>query len=92
MPEHQKQSIKQSLLNYIQQYEIKYQVNILDKFLHLFWYLDNPQNIEYVLAFQHFTKVIDKVRNEDTIKIIPELAEVLNMTPADILKSRIRRK
>jgi MoaA/NifB/PqqE/SkfB family radical SAM enzyme len=92
LPEHQKHSIKENLLDYIQQYKIKYQVDILDKFLHLFWHLSQPQNVGYVLAFQNFTKAIDKVRNENTTKVIPELEELLSMTPVDILKSRTRRK
>lgn len=78
LPEHQKQAIKQDLLKYIEEYKSKYQVDILEKFLHLFWHLDRPQEIPLVHSFQYFTKKLDESRNEDTVKIIPELEEVMN--------------
>ena len=80
LPEHQKKQIKEDLIKYVNEYESKYNVNILEKFLHLFWYLDKPQDINHIRSFQTFTKSLDKVRNEDTVQIIPELEEIMNFT------------
>ncbi len=78
LPMNQKQRIKQELINYSEYYKSKYQVDILEKFLHLFWHLERPQDKRLVAAFQKFTKDLDIVRNEDTLKTIPELEEVMN--------------
>lgn len=79
LPSSQKQKIKQDLINYVDEFKSKYKVNILEKFLHLFWHLDKPQDINLVYSFQNFTKKLDSVRNENTVKVIPELKELMNI-------------
>jgi radical SAM protein with 4Fe4S-binding SPASM domain len=72
-----RKEIKQKLEDYIANYKIKYGVDIRHLFLHLFWHLDKPHSLTNLENFRNFTRKIDEMRGEDTLKTIPELKEVL---------------
>ena len=47
-------------------------------FLHLLWHLKKPFNYENARDLKEVTETIDRLRNEKTVEIIPELIEVLS--------------
>lgn len=69
--------IKKNLDEFITNYEQKYNTDIRQLFLHLFWHLDKPHNPAMAAEFRDFTKRIDAIRGEDTLSVIPELKDVL---------------
>jgi len=69
--------IKTQLEEYIVEYEKKYNTSVRHLFLHLFWHLEKPYDAKMAKEFKKFTKEVDKIRNEDTLAVIPELREVL---------------
>lgn len=77
LPSSTRREIKDRLEQYIVTYKEKYQVDIRPSFLHLFWHLDKPWNHENAEKFKEFTMVMDKLRNEDTLLVIPELKDIL---------------
>ncbi len=78
LPDHERKNIRKKLDNYILNYKQKYNVDIEYIFSGLFWHLEKPWNKKNALAFKEFTNSIDKLRNESTIAVIPELGCVLN--------------
>jgi len=68
--------IKIKLEKFIEDYNAKYQVDIRPTFLHLFWHLEKPHNPALVKSFKEFSLRMDKFRNESTITVIPEIAEL----------------
>ena len=69
-------AIKQQLEDYIAGYQKRFNVDIRPQFLHLFWHLDKPFNAENAQQFKENTLLLDKIRNEDTLKTIPEIKEL----------------
>ena len=77
LKDHTRLKIKQRLENYIVEYEKQYNTDIRHIFLHAFWHLEKPHDPVKALEFRQATHLLDKIRNENTIMTIPELAEVL---------------
>lgn len=77
LPDNTRITIKQQLEAYIKDYKIKYDADVGHLFLHLFWHLDKPHNPKCAADFKKFTDTIDPIRNENTIKTIPELKDLL---------------
>lgn len=71
-----KTQIKEKLERYIDNFKNRFGVDCRWKFLHLFWHLDKPHNPENKLNFKKDSLVFDEHRNEDTLKIIPEIKEL----------------
>lgn len=69
-------AIRQKLENFIDEYNAKYQVDIRPAFLHLFWHMEKPWNKENAKTFKDFSLRMDRIRNEDTLKTIPEIREL----------------
>ena len=68
--------IRVKLEKFIEDYNTKYQVDVRPTFLHLFWHLEKPHNPALVKSFKEFSLRMDKFRNESTIAVIPEIAEL----------------
>jgi MoaA/NifB/PqqE/SkfB family radical SAM enzyme len=68
--------IKQQLEEYIGNYKIRFGVDIRPQFLHLFWHLEKPHNEENAKQFKENSLLLDSIRKEDTLKTIPEIAEL----------------
>lgn len=77
LPMNRRIEIKQKLEDFIDSYNAKYQVDIRPYFLHLFWHMEKPWSEQLANRFKHFTNDMDKIRNEKTIDVIPEIAELL---------------
>lgn len=77
LPDNEKDIIKNKLEHFIVDYESKYKTEIRHKFLHLFWHLERPQNPDMVHKFKKSTLALDRSRDEDTLKTIPELKSIL---------------
>lgn len=71
-------AIKEKLENFISDYQKKYNVDIRYKFLHLFWHLEKPYSQDNAIEFKKNVGKMDKLRNEDTLKTIPELKDILD--------------
>lgn len=69
--------IKYKLEKFISDYNSKFKVDITNKFLHLFWHLEKPYNPQAAKRFKTEMNLLDKIRSENSIKIIPELEEIL---------------
>ena len=68
--------IKDKLEKFISDYNTKFNVDIRNKFLHLFWHLERPHNPVSAHRFKTDTLKLDNIRGEDTLKILPELSEI----------------
>jgi len=73
-----RQEIREKLEKYISDYKTKYNVDIRNKFLHLFWHLEKPYELEQAKLFKRNSDKIDIIRNEHTINVIPELKDIYN--------------
>ena len=69
--------IKYKLEKFISDYNSRFNVDIKNKFLHLFWHLEKPHNPQAAKRFKTEMNLLDKIRSENSIKIIPELEEIL---------------
>lgn len=78
LPDKERKEIRLRLENYINEYEKKYGVKIIDRFWALFWHLEKPWHKKNGLEFKEFTNAIDKIRGENTLVIVPQLKCVLN--------------
>lgn len=77
LPDEKRIDIRAQLEDYIEFYKQKYNVDIRNHFLHLFWHLEKPWNEPMLHKFKKYMNGIDNIRNENTSEIIPELAEIL---------------
>ena len=77
MSDARRAEIRQKLETFIDDYNTKYQVDVRPHFLHLFWHLEKPHDKKNAQAFKDFSKRMDKLRNENTLATIPEIAELL---------------
>lgn len=68
--------IRTQLETFINDYNKKYNVDIRHLFLHLFWHLEKPHNPSLVKSFKEFSLRMDRLRDENTLEIIPEIAEL----------------
>ena len=73
-----REKIKEKLNRFIIDYNSKYNVDINNKFLHLFWHLDKPHNESNKENFVRYTKKLDLIRNEKLVEVIPELKEMFD--------------
>jgi radical SAM protein with 4Fe4S-binding SPASM domain len=72
-----RKQIKDRLEKYITSFKLRFDVDVRDIFLHLFWHLDKPFNQENATSFKEVTLKLDILRGEDTLKTIPEIKELL---------------
>lgn len=72
-----RQEIRKKLDIFITEYQVKYNVDIRNKFLHLFWHLEKPYDSEMAQMFIQKTEKVDKLRGENTFQTIPELNDIL---------------
>ena len=77
MPDNRRIEIRAQLEEFISEYQQKYNVDIRNHFLHLFWHLEKPWDESMLKKFKTFTEKIDEIRDEKTIEIIPELNGLL---------------
>jgi sulfatase maturation enzyme AslB (radical SAM superfamily) len=73
-----KNSISESLKYYIKLYREKYKSDISDHFFYLINELTIDSSNEKIKKFQEITIKLDNLRKENTGKIIPEIAYLLN--------------
>jgi MoaA/NifB/PqqE/SkfB family radical SAM enzyme len=78
LSDYTRQKIKEKLEKFISDYNTKFNVDIKNKFLHLFWHLEKPFNKENLENFKRYTKRLDFIRNESLVDVIPELKEIFN--------------
>ncbi len=78
LPDYTREKIKEKLEKFISDYNSKFNVDIKNKFLHLFWHLDKPFNEENLINFKRYTKKLDLIRNESLVSVIPELRDLIN--------------
>ena len=71
-----RKQVKDRLEKYIADFKVRFDVDVRDIFLHLFWHLDKPFNKENALSFKDATLRLDMIRNEETLKTIPEIKEL----------------
>lgn len=72
-----REEIKAKLENFISDYKTKYNVDIRNKFLHLFWHLEKSHDPDQAMLFKRNTGKIDELRGENTLSVIPELKNIL---------------
>lgn len=77
LPDDTRMRIKEKLENFISDFNTKYNTDIRYKFLHLFWHLEKSHKPDLIPVFKKHITRIDKLRNENTLEIIPELKEIL---------------
>lgn len=77
LPDEIRKKIRQRLDEYIAEYQRRYNADIKYHLQHLFWHLEKPWNKDMMNRFTKFTKQLDKLRNENTVDVIPELKEIL---------------
>ncbi len=77
IPANTRLKIKEKLERFIDDYNSKYNVDIRNKFLHLFWHLEKPWDPDLAERFKLTSEKMDKIRGESTINTLPELREIL---------------
>ena len=65
------------LEKFIQEYNVKYNTNVTEKFTQIIHELKKPQDLKSRDRFLQVTKEMDSIRDEDTFKTIPELSRAL---------------
>ncbi len=78
LPDKEREEIIDRLEDYTVDFKNKYQVDISDRFLQLIWHLKKPRNKKNCQDFIEYTRALDKIRNENTYEIIPELKCILD--------------
>ena len=68
--------VKDKLEKFISDYNSRFNVDISNKFLHLFWHLEKPHNPKNAVRFKTEMIALDKIRGENSVKTIPELEEI----------------
>lgn len=76
LPDHFKKDIIKKLENFIMDYKDRYDTDIEPLFTHILHELTKPFNIESAKKFLTITAQMDKIREEDTFKTIPEMQMV----------------
>ena len=76
LPDATRLKIRDKLETFISDYNTRFKVNIKDKFLHLFWHLEKPHNPKHAERFRIEMLKLDAIRNESTLKTLPELTEI----------------
>jgi sulfatase maturation enzyme AslB (radical SAM superfamily) len=77
LPDEVRKDIRKKMDIYIDSYEQKYGVVLRPHFTSLFSHLEKPWNKKNCHSFKAFTKSIDRIRGENTLEVIPELACIL---------------
>lgn len=72
-----KTSIREGIEKFVNEFKNRYNFDIRSKFLHLLWHLEKPFNPELAQKFKEETQKLDKLRDENTLVVIPELDELL---------------
>jgi radical SAM protein with 4Fe4S-binding SPASM domain len=75
-----RQATIEKIEKFIIEFNMRYQSNIGSKFTQILHELRKPQNIDARNDFCEITKKLDKIRNEDTFKVIPELSEGIKIS------------
>lgn len=78
LPYDYRKHIIHKLESFIREYNVKYNTSIDDLFTHIIHELKKPQSTRDVEKFINTTTKIDKIRNENTFNIIPELQILKN--------------
>ena len=76
LPDHFRKDIIKKLENFIMDYKEKYDTDIEPLFTHVLHELTKPFDKKSAEKFLQITEQLDKIRNEDTFKIIPEMQMV----------------
>jgi len=77
LPDQVRKDIRKKMDTYIDNYEQKYGVVLRPQFTFLFSHLEKPWNKKNCRLFKDFTESLDRIRGENTLEVIPELACVL---------------
>jgi radical SAM protein with 4Fe4S-binding SPASM domain len=73
LPDDYRKETIAELKEFIEKHNTKYNTNINDLFSHILYELEKPRDLNSVRKFFDVTKAVDKIRNEDLFKVIPEL-------------------
>jgi radical SAM protein with 4Fe4S-binding SPASM domain len=82
LPEDYRMFVKRKLEDFILEYKQKNDVDILHLFTHLLHELDKPFDLKSAKQFLNITAQLDKIREEDTFKVIPELEVIKDAVDA----------
>ncbi|HOY33379.1 MAG TPA: twitch domain-containing radical SAM protein [Bacteroidales bacterium] len=77
LPDEVRKDIRNKMDTYIDHYEQKYGVGLRQQFTSLFSHLETPWNKKNARLFKDFTESLDRIRDENTLEVIPELVCVL---------------
>jgi radical SAM protein with 4Fe4S-binding SPASM domain len=76
LPDDFRMFTKKKLHDFLDEYKQKYNSDIQHLFTHLLHELDKPFDIDAAKKFVDITEKLDKIRNEDTYKVIPEMETI----------------
>jgi hypothetical protein len=76
LPDDYRNETIKELKDFIADYNKKYNTDINSIFTQIFYELDQPFNLEAAKKFIHVSGQVDKLRNEDIFKTIPEMEVV----------------
>ena len=71
-----REQISAKLNAFIIEYNEKYNTDIAPTFVHILSELKKPFNLKAAKKFLELTNQLDKLRNEDTFKVLPEMEDV----------------
>lgn len=86
-----RQKIKTKLLKFVEEYNIKYSTDISERFIHIINTMDEPQDLDIAMEYLKETFRRDKVRNENTFNIIPELNDVKRTVKKYMIENNINK-
>lgn len=76
LPDYFKIQIIEKLNAFIQSYKEQYNTDIEPLFTHVLHELTKPFSLEHAKKFLDITAKLDKIRNEDTFAVLPEMVKV----------------
>lgn len=78
LPDSLRKHAIEKIETWIENFNNKNKTDCRSVFLHLLWHLEKPFSYENSKDLKEVTEIIDDIRNEKTIEVIPELKEVLS--------------
>ena len=74
-----KQHTLDKLLNYIETFKQKYNVDLSHSLEYIINQLHRPHNPYLAMKFINTTEKLDKIRNETLVDVIPEMREIYDL-------------
>jgi len=75
-----KEEITAKIKNYIEQIKTAHNIDLSEKFIYILHQLSLPHDPKQRKIFVDITAKLDKIRNENTYEVIPEMRDCLNET------------